>query len=292
MADLNQAPPQSAKCWPTFANGQVAALGILDLIEWVSASDRALEGGDSPETMPVVAMPPIQRTAVWHPRQVLNLWDSVLRGLPIGVFYLVERPAGTHKVRPVNTGGNDNQTIKDQIFKVAGFDLLDGQQRVRALLAGAHGPVGGTLCLWVDLGAANAGKHPCLRVTSKAQPFGYDGTSGDKLSIGQRRKARMGIEPHPETHPLWCGDRPAYDLDLFDGPVTRDKEGKERIAHPPMALRHREDGCAAHLVECLAKGSTWRRGCRGCRASWRTSGVLAQKRRPGRIGSPHAGRSF
>ena len=233
MVDTSDGAVEASTYWPTFGDKQtIAGVKLFDLIEWVSASDRVLSSGTEHEGMPVIAMPPVQRTAVWRPKQVVDLWDSLMRGLPIGAFYLVDRPAEDHKLVPLKTNGS--APAKVQTSPLAGFDLLDGQQRVRALLAGIQDPVGGTLCLWVDLGGENAGQHPCLHVTSKAQPFGYDGKTGGKLRMDQRRAARLAIEPCAKERPLWCGDRPAYDLDLFDGPVTLDKEGKNRIEQPPQ----------------------------------------------------------
>lgn len=234
MIEASHGGSEPSAFWPTFIDQQtIAGITLFNLVNWVSASDRVLGGSENaePTGMPVVAMPPVQRTAVWRPKQVLDLWDSLMRGLPIGAFYLVDRRAGDRKLVPLRTNGNAPAKIKTSAL--AGFDLLDGQQRVRALLAGTQDPVGGTLCIWVDLGGENAGKHPCLRVTSRAQPFGYDGRTGGKLRMDQRRKAREVIEPNAKEHPLWCGDRRAYDLDLFDGPVTLDKEGKNRIKQPP-----------------------------------------------------------
>lgn len=234
MVETSQDAVGASTHWPTFGDKQtIAGVRLFDLIDWVRASDHVLSGGKPPEAMPVIAMPPVQRTAVWRPKQVLDLWDSLMYGLPIGAFYLVDRSVGAHKLVRLGTNGNGSLPAKVQESTRAGFDLLDGQQRVRALLAGVKGPAAGALCLWVDFGDKNAGQHPCLRVTSKAQPFGYDGRTGGKLRMDQRRAARLAIEPCAKERPLWCGNRPAYDLDLFDGPVTLDKEGKNRIEQPP-----------------------------------------------------------
>ena len=66
--------------------------------------------------------------------------------------------------------------------------------------------------------------------------------------MDQRRAARLAIEPCAKKHPLWCGDRPAYDLDLFDGPVTRDKEGKDRIEQPPRPFDATEKTVPLHRL--------------------------------------------
>ena len=237
MADEDYGVSESRVRWPEFKEGQtVVGMKLLDLIDWVSASSRVLAGSDDPQGMPVIAMPPVQRTAVWRPKQVLDLWDSLMRGLPIGTFYLVERSADVERdVRAFKVGADKHYPGRDRTSR-AGFDLLDGQQRVRALLVGIQGSAEEKRCLWVDLGADTAGQSPCLRLTSKAQPFGYDAQTGNKLRLEQRRQAREKIEPDSENHPIECPDgvegrRRAYDLDLFDGPVTQDKKS---IVQPPQ----------------------------------------------------------
>ena len=58
-----------------------------------------------------VAIPPLQRGLVWKPNQVEMLWDSILRGFPIGSFMLSDADDGK-------------------------FFLLDGQQRFNAISLG------------------------------------------------------------------------------------------------------------------------------------------------------------
>lgn len=216
--------------WPTYTEGQaVIGMELIDLIDWVWESSQVLNGDAGPMGMPVFALPPVQRSAVWRPKQALDLWDSLMRGLPIGTFYLVERTADSRNVVQLAT----NKTVP---LSGAGFDLLDGQQRVRTLLVGALGFAEEKRCLWVDLGAKAAKEGPCLRLTSKAQPFGYDAATGNKLNLRDRRNARNDIEPEPEKHPIEYADgagglRRAYDLELFDCPVTQDGEP---IIQPPF----------------------------------------------------------
>jgi len=153
-----------------------------------------------------------------------------MRGLPIGTLYLVAQSADIRQVVQPTTG-------KTIVVSRQGFDLLDGQQRVRALLVGTDRFAEEKRCLWVDLGASTAGQSPCLLVTSKAQPFGYDSQTGDRLRPEQRRKARENIEPDSNCHPVTCNDaggqrRPAYDLDLFEGEVFQ--HGKPLCPKPPL----------------------------------------------------------
>src|ERR1035437_6184672 len=63
-----------------------------------------------------VALPTVQRGFVWKPSQIENLWDSLLRGYPVGSFVL-------------SYDGSSNGSN-------APLDLLDGQQRATAICLG------------------------------------------------------------------------------------------------------------------------------------------------------------
>jgi len=64
-----------------------------------------------------VMLPAFQRGYVWKPKQVETLWDSLLRGFPIGAFLVSEIEADKN-------------------------DLLDGQQRATAIAMGFYNPWG------------------------------------------------------------------------------------------------------------------------------------------------------
>lgn len=179
---------------------------------WLTSASRARSPGKG-----VLALPPVQRTAVWGPKQIVDLWDSVLRGLPIGSFYLVHRGEG-RKARAMGTDAGNRDDLGE------GWDLLDGQQRTRALLLGLRGPslergARDARCLWIDLGEKSRPGNLGLRLTSASQPFGYNAESGQKLPIDDRRKARIEIEPRPDEDPIKRDgvSRPAYTHELFEG---------------------------------------------------------------------------
>jgi len=125
-------------------------------------------------------LPPIQRSVVWKNAQIINYWDSLLRGYPAGMMMVhrSRRIARTLEGTTSDTGTDD-------------FDLFDGQQRLTAILLGhAAGQLNARIKLWVDLGvepAADSGLLFQLRVNSTGQPFGYQATSpNEKPSLGQR----------------------------------------------------------------------------------------------------------
>ena len=71
-----------------------------------------------------VAIPEIQRPFVWENSRVRDLLDSLYRGYPIG--YLI-------------TWRNPNVKLKDGTLAVGKRVLIDGQQRVTALMAALLG---------------------------------------------------------------------------------------------------------------------------------------------------------
>jgi hypothetical protein len=71
-----------------------------------------------------IAIPEIQRPFVWEPVKVRNLFDSLYRGYPIG--YLI-------------AWRNPTVRLKDGTASAGKRILIDGQQRVTALMAGLLG---------------------------------------------------------------------------------------------------------------------------------------------------------
>lgn len=71
----------------------------------------------------VADLPALQRSAVWNVRQIEELWDSILRGFPIGAFTISPPDAALGR-----------QDFKHQTpefsQRTATHLLLDGQQRV------------------------------------------------------------------------------------------------------------------------------------------------------------------
>lgn len=71
-----------------------------------------------------IAIPEIQRPFVWEPIKVRNLLDSLYQGFPVG--YLI-------------AWRNPTVKLKDGTFSAGKRILIDGQQRVTALMAGLLG---------------------------------------------------------------------------------------------------------------------------------------------------------
>lgn len=81
-----------------------------DFFNLKEISERANNG--------TISLPTVQRGFVWKPYQIENLWDSLLRGYPVGAFVLSEKTDSNNK-----------------------YELLDGQQRASAICLGFYNPL-------------------------------------------------------------------------------------------------------------------------------------------------------
>lgn len=117
-------------------------------------------------------IPDIQRGLVWNAAQIEVFWDSLLRGIPIGIFTVV-----------------DNAGEKM---------LLDGQQRWHAIQCALNEPPFSDGILWVgilDNDALNSvnifNRKFLFRWTTKTHPWGFkldkNEKSSPRLSIKERR---------------------------------------------------------------------------------------------------------
>lgn len=129
-------------------------------------------------------LPNVQRGFVWKPGQIEDVWDSILRGYPIGCFVI-----GT--------------LIKDGIKS---FQILDGQQRATAIALGfAAKTFRGSehnYKLFIDLGFAKADsdhKQFLFRIITKSHPWGYNKSDNSKTldSISIRKALEeYAVENH------------------------------------------------------------------------------------------------
>lgn len=143
-------------------------------------------------------LPPIQRSFVWRNEQIVNYWDSLMRGYPAGMMMVTRTAGARHYGRGLN---NRTEELSD-----TDFQLFDGQQRLTTLLLGlGNGSLAGSLHLWVDIGKPKGSRDRLyeLRINSTGQPFGYRaGEPNTKLSADDRRAAQQcwpiqGGKPQP-----------------------------------------------------------------------------------------------
>ena len=115
-----------------------------------------------------IEIPPLQRGLVWKPKQVELLWDSILRGFPIGSFMLSEGKEQTKS-----------------------YSLLDGQQRYNAIAIAYNnkGQNKDESILWIDIKhEKNNNRKFWIKASTSAHPWGYD-DEHKRLSAGKCRTA-------------------------------------------------------------------------------------------------------
>lgn len=142
-----------------------------------------------------VALPLIQRGSVWKPKQIIDLWDTLLRGMPMGSLMYSRMLPGS-EVREI--GGKDMIKTPDS----GAIGLIDGQQRTLAMLI-AWAKVGEKMDrrIWVDFDDKPGDEHIFrLHITTKNQPFGFQKSSpSTKLSLSERGDAlNKFIKQHGE----------------------------------------------------------------------------------------------
>lgn len=118
-----------------------------------------------------VQLPPLQRGLVWKPRQVELLWDSILRGFPIGSFVLSEEP-------------NDK------------YYLMDGQQRFNAIALGFNtvGSSDPDSVIWLDIEpgqTVQSTRKYWVKITTLAHPWGYKNDDDCNVLSAAEREAAL-----------------------------------------------------------------------------------------------------
>ena len=171
-----------------------------------------------------ILLPQFQRNFVWRPSKIRNLLDSLLRGFPIGGFYLWRPAVGVFDAKPKALG-------KQQIAPVFGGYLIDGQQRLTSLEAAfglytGEDRHGSELRCYLDLAAVSdesardtrifvsyAGKQSVRRRVERG-----DSTliPVSELFNGQNPELRKEREEALRLIPGWDGKRVDGALQRFD----------------------------------------------------------------------------
>jgi hypothetical protein len=144
------------------------------------------------------SVPVLQRGLIWNPAQIELLWDSILRGFPIGALVLSAKIARQEKE-------TDQQKLG------VTHHLLDGQQRCDAITLAFKDPFrdAGTemdtkaseSILWLDLNPADDAwntREFLVRLTTPSHPWGYArNDSANPLRAGAIREALWSIKADP-----------------------------------------------------------------------------------------------
>lgn len=132
----------------------------------------------------LVSLPSVQRGFVWRPSQIENLWDSLLRGYPIGAFVM----------SPKESNGS--------------FEMLDGQQRATSICLGfgkeTFRDSQDKIKVFIDLDKQKGddNRKYIFRVITRSHPWGYQKTDNTKTLISDNIRKAMnlyGEEDHLEA---------------------------------------------------------------------------------------------
>jgi hypothetical protein len=165
---------------------------------------------------PHIFLPIIQRESVWQPAQVCELWDSLLRGIPLPSLILCKfRNSSDTSIK--RDDANSNPQSSNLKPSDNDYLLLDGQQRARALLAGLERIRDSSVLLqrlWLDLDWPHMADPNDSQQTldqhglrfgfflcTQASPWGHDRTrSGrpDRKKIATAREALFQSHWYPD----------------------------------------------------------------------------------------------
>lgn len=166
-------------------------VAISEIASW--ALRRPALPGLQPTWWPV--LPAIQRGSVWVPQQVENLWDSLLRGFPIGALMVAPYAEGKGRQR--------YQVESAALGPEPTHHLLDGQQRATSIALGfldpwdSHSPDQTRAALWLDVAwpeEPDDEREFAVKMVTHAHPWGFDGQDAKRLSIAQTREAIRAFE--------------------------------------------------------------------------------------------------
>ncbi|MFZ6778111.1 DUF262 domain-containing protein [Undibacterium sp. Ji83W] len=215
---------------------------LTEWLDWVSGKDHNY----------FVALPVLQRGSVWKSRQIITLWDSLLRGMPIGSLMLSRLIAKNRNgedvlVRPV--GSKDLQSVPEG----GGAALIDGQQRTLAMLLGwpyFNESQIQNRTLWVDFADKPLSEHLFrLHLTTTAHPHGFARAEpNSRLSLRERRAAKLA-NPNGKQFP-WESHFPIMLTELIRVYVAVDQDVDRWAEWVISTLRKRENH----------RGRTWEEG--------------------------------
>ena len=165
--------PATTTDHPSFFFNPTENAHLLSLQEIAAWQVEGIHG-KSDKTSICAVLPALQRGAVWSAAQAEALWDSLVRGFPMGAFLLAhyDKNLGQQDYKLLGhcSNGNPERT----------FHLLDGQQRATAIALGFFnlwssgkeihndGPA-----LWVDLALPTDERVFVFRVLTRSHPWGY-----------------------------------------------------------------------------------------------------------------------
>lgn len=205
--------PANTRSTPAEAD-QIISLRLRDIACWhlPELAQKCDQG--KPIKPPILpGLPSLQRGAVWKPNQIELLWDSVLRGFPIGSMVVCKLLDNQATRAGVVADAADRLPWPDDYYT---HHLLDGQQRANALALGYLDPFladpvgrGPDTLLWLDLDptAEKSSRLPpsssrwfLLRVTTVAHPWGFKVSDGNDPQRLEHQHAKDAREAFNKIH--------------------------------------------------------------------------------------------
>ena len=176
----------------------VILLSLPEVAGWQVPDNVPASATDGPVR---AELPALQRGSVWRPAQVEVLWDSIMRGFPIGSFMLMPYEA---------TLGRQDMLLMSRPVSDPTHMLLDGQQRATAIALGFYRPWSATASdcapatLWIDLAASPTTERDFgFRLVTRAHPWGYPATGErQRLELSHMRDATAAFQ-HAQPARVW-----------------------------------------------------------------------------------------
>ncbi|MDD3609796.1 MAG: DUF262 domain-containing protein [Halothiobacillaceae bacterium] len=205
-----------------FEGKSVVNVRLEDWMKWASGQSDAVRR---------VMLPMIQRGSVWKPHKVLDLWDTLLRGMPIGAM-MASESSKDEKLVAIVGERNTSMAVTGDI------GLIDGQQRTLAMLAGWPQGLINPLrpfAIWLDLMDKAQGEYKFrMWATTRAQPFGYARANAGGQPLGKldRHKLRFANEiwgKHEDVQTLWAKPEFMPWESVFALPMTELLANKESL---------------------------------------------------------------
>lgn len=194
-------------------NTTAHSLFLRDVASWQLPELTRDSQGQLHKPEVLAGLPSLQRGAVWRPNQVERLWDSILRGFPIGSLVVTELLKKQETRSGVVAGNPGSLPWPAGQYT---HHLLDGQQRANAVALGFLDPFPENnpqpskmdTLLWLDLepqspqpvrGFENTTRSHLLRVTTLAHPWGFrisDDPTPQLLEHSKAREAQKKFREH------------------------------------------------------------------------------------------------
>ena len=193
-------------------------------------------GIQTDSTTIIASIPSLQRGAVWEPQQIEMLWDSIMRGFPIGSIVIAKCIDEQNNKASVISAKNADTNRREP-----NHHILDGQQRCNAIAWGFVDPwneeLSDDIVLWLDLKPGerlkNSTRKYLFRVTTKAHPWGFRANDeAGYLTAGNIRTAMDDFTKLHCNYEIWPNQFHEKLISQFDIDNKKVKRPTPRLAIP------------------------------------------------------------